>query len=67
MNHEILELLPPNQKEIIRRAARLVKGPLREEYFKHVADQLRPLRDAPDNTTIRHFCGSAICKYGKRI
>jgi hypothetical protein len=67
MNHEILELLPPNQQEIIRRAANLIKKPLREDFLKYTASILRGYRDPPNDTDVRHAAGAGICRYGKKI
>jgi len=68
MNHPLMEfLLPMTQRQIIDRAARRIPKDNRSAFLKHVADQLRPLRDPPDDNTVRHACGHGFTKYGRRI
>jgi hypothetical protein len=67
-NHPLLEfLLPMEQRQIIDRACGRIRKENRQAFRKHVEDQLRALRDPPDDTTVRHACGAAFCKYGRKI
>jgi hypothetical protein len=67
MNHEILDLLPENQQQIIRRAANLIKKHQREDFLKYTASILRGYRDPPSDVDVRHAAGAGICRYGKKL
>ena len=63
----IEKLLPLQQQQIIERAAGRIRKENRQAFRKFVEDVLRARRDPPDDTDVRHACGSGICKFGRRI
>jgi hypothetical protein len=67
-NHPLLTfLLPLEQRQIIDRASNKIAKDKRQAFRKFVEDVLRSRRDPPDNTDVRHACGAAFCKYGRKI
>jgi hypothetical protein len=67
-DHPILEfLLPPRQHGILDKAAGKIPRHNREAFRKHVADQLRSLRDPPWDTQLNHCIGCAFLKFGRRL
>jgi hypothetical protein len=63
----IEKLLPLNQQKIIKRASARIKKQYRRDFIKFVEDVLRAQRDPPDDTTVRHACGSGILRYGRKL
>jgi hypothetical protein len=59
----MIDNLQTKQREIIERAAGLVKPARREEFRKHVSDQLRAKLPPHANTTIRSACCASLLKY----
>jgi hypothetical protein len=59
----MIENLNDKQKQIVDRAAGLVKPARREEFRKHVSDQLRAQLPPYANTTIRSACCASLLKY----
>jgi hypothetical protein len=59
----MIDHLQTKQKEIIERAAALVKPARREDFKKHVFDQLRAQLPPYANTTIRSACCASLLKY----
>jgi|SoiMethySBSTD1v2_1073268.scaffolds.fasta_scaffold4459028_2 cytochrome P450 len=67
-SHPILEfMLPVTQRQIIDRAAGRISKQNRQAFRKYVEDILRARRDPPDDTDIRHACGSGFVRYGRKI
>ena len=60
-------LLPLTQRRILDPASNLIKKEKRAEFRKFVLDVLRSRRDPPEDTDVRHACGSGIVRYGRRI
>ena len=63
MIEELEELLPLKQRETIDRAASLIKKERRDDFKKHVCDQLRSRRDPPSNSDGRFACSVSLHKY----
>jgi hypothetical protein len=67
-DHPLLEfLLPTSQRQAIDRATGKIPRHNREAFRKHVADQLRSLRDPPCDTQLNHCIGCAFLKFGRRL
>jgi hypothetical protein len=62
----MIENLHTKQKDIIERAAGLVKPARREDFKRHVFDQLRAKLPPYANTTIRSTCAVSLLKFRPR-
>jgi hypothetical protein len=60
------EQLDPKFIRIIDRAASRIRKQDRDAFRKFVFDVLRG-QLAPTNTIVRHACGQAFLKYGRKI
>ena len=62
----MIENLQIKQKDIIERAANLVRPARREDFKKHVFDQLRAKLPPYANTTIRSTCATSLSLFINR-
>ena len=60
------EQFDSTQLAIIDRAASRIKKEHREDFRTYVLDILRG-QQQPTSTMVRHACGQAFIKYGRRI
>ena len=62
----MIEQLDSTQLAIIDRAASRIKKENRDAFRTYVLDILRG-QQQPTSTMVRHACGQAFIKYGRRI
>jgi hypothetical protein len=59
----MIETLPPRQREIIDRAAGLLRPAQRESFRKFTFDVLRAKPQPLSNSDVRHACCASLLKY----
>jgi hypothetical protein len=62
----MIDNLQTKQREIIERAAGLIKPGRRDDFRRHVIDQLRAKLPPYANTTIRNTCAVSLLKFRPR-
>ena len=68
MNQDELPLghrIAPEMLAHVEDTARRIPEGERDDFFRQVADRLRPICDLRDSD-VRHACGAALARYAKR-